>query len=50
VSEKDLPNAENIKTDFEKKLNKPVGIVCAKLESEMLDLSDEDKMLFLNDI
>lgn len=50
ISESDLENANNIKKEFAEKLNKPVAIVCAKLESEMLELSDEDKKDYLSNL
>jgi ribosome-binding ATPase YchF (GTP1/OBG family) len=31
-------------------LKKPVAVVCAKMEAEMLDLSDEEKKEYLEEI
>jgi len=50
VGEEDLCRSEEIKKEFESKLNKPVAIVCAKLEAEMLDLSDEEKREYLEEL
>lgn len=50
VSDNDLWNAENIKNEFEQKLNKPVTIVCAKIEAEMIEMSNEEKQEFLNEM
>lgn len=48
VSENDLSKASEIQKIYQDKLWKPVAIVCAKLESEMLDLSDEDKKDYIS--
>ncbi len=45
----DLPNAKKIKKEFEQKLQKPIAIVCAKLEEEMIWLAKEEKKEFLED-
>ena len=37
-------------TEYAKKQNAPVVVICAKLESEMADMSDEDKQMFLAEI
>ena len=50
VWEEDLCNWKQIKEEFEKKLKKPVAIVCAKLEADMLDLSEEEKKEYLEEI
>lgn len=47
ISEADLDKAETIKNEFASKLNKPIAIVCAKLEAEMIEMSDEDKKEYL---
>ena len=36
--------------EYAAKQNAPVVVICAKLESEMADMSDEDKQLFLAEI
>ncbi len=43
------PLLEKVKTHAEKE-NAPVVAICAKIESEISDLSDEDKTVFLNDL
>lgn len=51
VSEEDLVNGDQIAKEYESKLQKPVAIVCAKLESELLWLDDEEeKAEYLADI
>ncbi len=50
VGEKDLSNWKNIKDHYETKLNKPVSIVSAKIESEMIEFDQEEKQEFLKDI
>jgi GTP-binding protein YchF len=37
-------------TDHAKKINMPVVIVCAKIESDITDLEDEEKKLFLSEM
>lgn len=39
----DFVNADAIKQEFEQKLHRPVAIVCAKLESEMLGFTAEER-------
>jgi GTP-binding protein YchF len=36
--------------EYAAKQNAPVVVICAKLESEMADMTDEDKQLFLSEI
>ncbi len=50
VSEQDLAHAKQIKKEFESKLGKPVAIVNAKLEEELLGLSEEERYEYLEEI
>jgi len=50
ISEDNLKNSDSIRKDFEEKLQKPVAIVCAKIESELLELDDSDKVDYFNDL
>lgn len=50
VSQEDMVNAVAIREEFVDKLNAPVVIVCAALESELLELSDEDRAEFLTEL
>lgn len=50
VSQDELANAETIKKEFEAKLHRPVAIVCAKIESEMLGFSSEERKEFIEDM
>lgn len=50
VSQEELANADAIKKEFEAKLNRPVAIVCAKIESEMLGFSAEERKEFIDDM
>lgn len=47
VEEKNLCKADEIKKEFEQKLKKPIAIVSAKFESELIELSDEEKDEFM---
>lgn len=50
ISETDIVNSNEIKFKFEKLLCKPIAVVCAKLESELLELSDGERSEYLSDI
>lgn len=50
VSERDLVRADEIKRSFAEKLQKPVAIVSAKFESEIMDLEDDEKALFVEEL
>lgn len=50
VSQEELANADAIKKEFEEKLKRPVAIVCAKIESEMLGFSPEERKEFIADM
>lgn len=50
VTETDLKNAATLKTEFEEKLQRPVSIVSAKFESEIMEMDTEDKEMFLEDL
>ena len=45
-----IQNAEALKKEFEEKLQAPVAIVCVKIESEMMELSNEEKSEFLTEL
>lgn len=47
VWQEDLWRANEIKVEFENKLQKPIAIVCAALESEMMTLSNGERKEFL---
>ncbi len=49
VSQEELQQADVIQKMYEQKLNKPVAIVCAKLEHEMIWLETQEKEEFLQD-
>ncbi len=50
IGQDDIPNAHKIAEEFMIKLQSPVIIVCAKLESEMMDMSDEEKDEFIREL
>ena len=50
ISEEDLAKADEIKKEFEQKLGKPVAVISAKLEEELVWLSDEERQEYLNDL
>ncbi|MCX6822819.1 MAG: redox-regulated ATPase YchF [candidate division SR1 bacterium] len=50
IGQEDIPFAHEIANDFMTKLQSPVAIVCAKLESEMMEMSDEEKDEFIREL
>lgn len=50
VSQEDIANASAIQSQFAEKLQTPVAIVCAKLESEMMELEDTEKKEFIQEL
>jgi len=50
IGQDDIPYAHEIANEFMTKLESPVAIVCAKLESEMMDMSDEEKDEFIREL
>lgn len=50
ISQEDIINSENLKKEFEAKFNAPVAIVCVKLESEMMNFSNEEREEFLQEL
>jgi len=50
IGQDDIPFAHEIAQEFMVKLQSPVAIVCAKLESEMMDMSDEDRDEFIREL
>ncbi|MCF7835131.1 redox-regulated ATPase YchF [Candidatus Gracilibacteria bacterium] len=50
VSQEDLASAHHIADDFMIKLQSPVSIVSAKLESEMMDMSNDEKQEFITEL
>ena len=50
ISQEDIQNAEVLKKEFEEKLQAPVAIACVKIESEMMELSNEEKSEFLTEL
>lgn len=50
VSEDDLKNADEIKVQYAEKLAKPVTIVCAKFENEIMELDEDDKAMFIEEL
>lgn len=50
VAESELKNASALQEEYLKKLDKPVAVVCAKFESEIMDLSGEEKEMFLEEL
>ena len=50
ISQEDIQNAEALKNEFEEKLQAPVAIACVKIESEMMELSNEEKSEFLTEL
>ena len=50
ISQESLHDGKNIAAEFEKKLEKPVAIVCAKVESELMELEGEEKKEFFAEL
>ncbi len=50
ISQEDIPYAHKIQEEFMVKLQSPVSIVCAKLESEMMELEGEEKQEFIREL
>jgi len=50
ISQDDISEAHHIQEEFMVKLQSPVAIVCAKLESEMMEFEDEEKQDFMKEL
>jgi ribosome-binding ATPase YchF (GTP1/OBG family) len=50
IGQDDIPNAEKIRKEFQQKIDASVVIVCAKLESEMMGMSKEEKLDFVSEM
>lgn len=50
VTETDLKNGDALRAEYEEKLGKPVAIVSAKFETEIMEMDEEDKEMFLEDL
>ena len=50
ISQEDIPYWFKIQEEYMLKLQSPVSVVCAKLESEMMDLDWEDKNNFITEL
>lgn len=50
VAESELAQAEQIKQEFSTKLNKPVAIVCAKFEAETMEMDEEERAMFVEEL
>lgn len=50
IAQDDIPQAESIKIEFEEKLQAPVAVVCVKIEEEMMEMSNEEKLEFISEL
>jgi ribosome-binding ATPase YchF (GTP1/OBG family) len=50
ISQDDIGSSLDIQKEFEEKLHSPVAIVCAKLESEMMEFDGEEKQEFIKEL
>lgn len=50
VSQDDLPRAKQIQDEYAEKLSAPVCVVCAKLESEMMEFDPEERKEYLGEL
>jgi ribosome-binding ATPase YchF (GTP1/OBG family) len=47
VSQEDLANTQQLKAEFETRLQAPVAMVCVKIEEEMMAMTTQEKLDFL---
>jgi len=50
IGQEDIPNKESIQKEFQQKIDAPVVLVCAKIESEMMWMEKEDKIQFISEL
>lgn len=50
VAEEDLVKAKQIIDTYTEQLHKPVTVVCAKFESDIMELDEEDKAMFVEEL
>jgi GTP-binding protein YchF len=50
IAQDDIPQAESIKREFEEKLQAPIAVVCVKIEEEMMEMSQEEKLEFISEL
>ena len=50
VAEDDLKNADQVIQKYASELSKPVAVISAKFEAELLELEEEDKEMFMEDL
>lgn len=50
VAEKDLKQADTLIEEYQRELKKPVAVISAKFESDILDLDEEEKQLFIDEL
>ncbi len=50
IGQDDIVNGEQIKKEFEQKIDAPVVLVCAKIESEMMGMDKDEKLEFVSEM
>jgi hypothetical protein len=50
IGQDDIPEAHKIADEFMVKLQSPVAVVSAKIESEMMEMSNEEKQEFIAEL
>ena len=50
IWQEDMPNKESIQKEFQQKIDAPVVLVCAKIESEMMGMEKEEKLEFISEL
>lgn len=50
IGQEDIPYAHEIAEEFMVKLQSPVSVICAKLESEMMSMGEEEKQQFMQEL
>ncbi len=50
IGQDDIPNKEKIQKELQEKIDAPIVLVCAKIESEMMGMSKEEKLDFVSEL
>ncbi len=50
IGQDDIPDKESVQKEFQQKIDAPVVLVCAKIESEMMWMEKEEKLQFISEL
>ncbi len=50
IGQDDIPNKEQIEKELQSKIDAPIVLVCAKIESEMMGMSKDEKIEFVSEL